>query len=61
MIAIVNPVIETSIKRTGVAKMFARQYSGAEFDSKKNLFVFQQYCHCIEGGNLKNYVHVCLD
>jgi hypothetical protein len=33
--------------------MLARQYSGAKFDSKKNLVVCQQYCHCIIGGELE--------
>jgi hypothetical protein len=34
--------------------MLARQYSGAKFDSKKNLVVCQQYCHCIIGGELED-------
>jgi alkylated DNA repair protein alkB family protein 8 len=49
----VNPVIETSTKRKGVAEMLAEQYSGAEFDSKKNLVVFQRYCHMYRRGELE--------
>ena len=49
----VNPVIETSTKRKGVAEMLAEQYNGAEFDSKKNLVVFQRYCHMYRRGELE--------
>ena len=33
--------------------MLARQYSGAKFDSKKNLVVFQRYCHMYRRGELE--------
>ena len=38
----------------GVAQMMAEQYNGAEFDSKKNLVVFQRYCHMYRKGELES-------
>ena len=43
----------TSPKGKGVAQMMAEQYTGAEFDSKKNLVVFQRYCHMYRKGELE--------
>mmetsp|Transcript_30526 Transcript_30526/g.64468 ORF Transcript_30526/g.64468 Transcript_30526/m.64468 type:complete len:188 (-) Transcript_30526:520-1083(-) len=40
-------------KGKGVAQMMAEQYNGAEFDSKKNLVVFQRYCHMYRKGELE--------
>jgi alkylated DNA repair protein alkB family protein 8 len=37
----------------GVAQMVAEKYTGAEFDSKKNLVVFQRYCHMYRRGELE--------
>jgi len=41
-------------KGKGVAQMMAEQYNGAEFDSKKNLVVFQRYCHMYRKGELES-------
>jgi SAM-dependent methyltransferase/alkylated DNA repair dioxygenase AlkB len=41
-------------KGKGVAQMMAEQYDGAEFDSKKNLVVFQRYCHMYRKGELES-------
>lgn len=38
----------------GVAQMMAEKYNGAEFDSKKNLVVFQRYCHMYRKGELED-------
>ena len=40
-------------KIKGVAQMMAEKYNGAEFDSKKNLVVFQRYCHMYRKGELE--------
>jgi len=48
-----RPAVDTVTKGKGVAKMMAEQYSGAEFDSKKNLVVFQRYCHMYLKGELE--------
>ncbi|KAL7457868.1 hypothetical protein ACHAWC_011438 [Mediolabrus comicus] len=44
----------TESKGKGVAEMMAEQYDGAEFDSKKNLVVFQRYCHMYRKGELES-------
>ena len=46
-------VSNTSCKSKGVAQMMAEKYSGAEYDSKKNLVVFQRYCHMYRKGELE--------
>lgn len=46
--------VDRQSKGKGVAEMMAGQYSGAEFDSKKNLVVFQRYCHMYRGGELES-------
>ena len=40
-------------KSKGVAQMMAEKYIGAEFDIKKNLVVFQRYCHMYRKGELE--------
>ena len=44
----------TESKGKGVAQMMAEQFDGAEFDSKKNLVVFQRYCHMYRKGELES-------
>jgi len=46
--------ISAESKGKGVAQMMAEQYDGAEFDSKKNLVVFQRYCHMYRKGELES-------
>ncbi len=45
--------VSDTCKSKGVAQMMAEKYSGAEFDSKKNLVVFQRYCHMYRKGELE--------
>jgi alkylated DNA repair protein alkB family protein 8 len=45
---------DESNKGKGVAQLMAEQYDGAEFDSKKNLVVFQRYCHMYRKGELES-------
>ncbi|KAL3803107.1 hypothetical protein ACHAW5_001971 [Stephanodiscus triporus] len=45
--------VDSSPRRKGVAQMIAEQYSGAGFDTKKNLVVFQRYCHMYRKGELE--------
>eukprot|EP00804_Cyclotella_cryptica_P018252 CCRYP_005984-RA/>CCRYP_005984-RA protein AED:0.24 eAED:-0.41 QI:0/-1/0/1/-1/1/1/0/1017 len=40
----------------GVAQMISESYDGAEFDSKKNLVIFQRYCHLYRRGELEELV-----
>ena len=40
----------------GVAQMISESFDGAEFDSKKNLVVFQRYCHMYRLGELEELV-----
>jgi alkylated DNA repair protein alkB family protein 8 len=40
----------------GVAQMISESYDGAEFDSKKNLVIFQRYCHMYRRGELEELV-----
>jgi len=47
------PLSTDGTKGKGVAQMMAEQYIGAEFDSKKNLVVFQRYCHMYRKGELE--------
>ena len=44
---------EVSSKGKGVAQLMAEKYDNAEFDSKKNLVVFQRYCHMYRKGELE--------
>ena len=34
----------------GVAQMLSESYNGADFDSEKNLVIFQRYCHMYRQG-----------
>eukprot|EP00970_Alexandrium_tamarense_P008705 scaffold1665_cov270-Alexandrium_tamarense.AAC.3 len=43
-------------KGKGVAEMLSEAYDGAEFDCKKNLVVFQRYCHMYRRGELEELV-----
>ena len=43
-------------KGKGVAEMLSEAYDGAEFDSKKNLVIFQRYCHMYRQGELEELV-----
>mmetsp|Transcript_8770 Transcript_8770/g.18365 ORF Transcript_8770/g.18365 Transcript_8770/m.18365 type:complete len:1203 (-) Transcript_8770:113-3721(-) len=43
-------------KGKGVAQMLSENYDGAEFDSKKNLVIFQRYCHMYRQGELEELV-----
>jgi alkylated DNA repair protein alkB family protein 8 len=49
----IHAAVDTLPKGKGVAQMMAEQYTGAEFDSKKNLVVFQRYCHMYRRGELE--------
>jgi alkylated DNA repair protein alkB family protein 8 len=49
-----QPKSSSDSKGKGVAQMMAEQYDGAEFDSKKNLVVFQRYCHMYRKGELES-------
>ncbi|KAL3795439.1 hypothetical protein ACHAWO_011478 [Cyclotella atomus] len=40
----------------GVAQMISESYDGADFDSKKNLVIFQRYCHMYRKGELEELV-----
>jgi len=48
-----NKAQEVSSKGKGVAQLMAEKYDNAEFDSKKNLVVFQRYCHMYRKGELE--------
>ncbi|KAL7463241.1 hypothetical protein ACHAXS_003612 [Conticribra weissflogii] len=48
------PVVDA--KGKGVAQMLSENYDGAEFDSKKNLVIFQRYCHMYRQGELEELV-----
>ena len=49
-----QPKSSAESKGKGVAQMMAEQYDGAEFDSQKNLVVFQRYCHMYRKGELES-------
>ena len=40
----------------GVAQMLSESFDGADFDSKKNLVIFQRYCHMYRRGELEELV-----
>ena len=40
----------------GVAEQYADAYDGAEYDEKKDLVVFQRYCHMYREGELEEIV-----
>jgi alkylated DNA repair protein alkB family protein 8 len=40
----------------GVAQMLSESYDGADFDNKKNLVIFQRYCHMYRCGELEELV-----
>ena len=51
----VKPISNTTNGK-GVAQMLSESYDGADFDSKKNLVIFQRYCHMYRQGELEGLV-----
>ena len=48
-----DETVISNAKGKGVAQIMAEQYTNVEYDSKKNLVVFQRYCHMYRKGELE--------
>lgn len=51
-----DKVMNNGTNGKGVAQMLSESYDGADFDSKKNLVIFQRYCHMYRRGELEDLV-----
>ena len=45
-----------AVNGKGVAQMLSESFDGADFDNKKNLVIFQRYCHMYRRGELEELV-----
>lgn len=49
-------IINSKVNGKGVAQMLSESFDGADFDDKKNLVIFQRYCHMYRRGELEELV-----